>query len=162
MKNKSWERNCSKINMYLGGTKSTESWRLMKQLRKNQKKDIISTITMDRWETYFKTLLTENRAEFKTNNKNEEQIRVMTSPLRITVREVKEICKTLKNGKAAGPGEIPGELIKYGTEQLYRHLTTLFQMCIDGATTPRDWRTSYFSTIFKKGNRENCSNYRGL
>lgn len=44
----------------------------------------------------------------------------------------------MKNGKSAGPGEIPGELIKYGTEKLFRHLTKLFQMCIDGVELPND------------------------
>ncbi|XP_030764573.1 uncharacterized protein LOC115888850 [Sitophilus oryzae] len=119
---------------------------------------------MDKWESiqYFKTLLTENRTYFETGKETQERITVAASPLRITTKEVRETCKNLKNGKSAGPGNIPGELIKYGTENLYRNITKLFQMCIDGAEVPKYFKTSYITMIFKKGNREDCANYRGL
>lgn len=77
-------QNCSKIYTYLGETKSTESWRLIKQIRQNQKKK-----TNDKWETYFKTLVTEDKTEFKINNGNEHKT-VMTTPLRLTMKEVKK------------------------------------------------------------------------
>jgi hypothetical protein len=34
-KNKSWEKACSTVESYLGGTRSTEAWRILKNLRKN-------------------------------------------------------------------------------------------------------------------------------
>jgi hypothetical protein len=34
-KNKSWERACSAVESYLGGKRSTEAWRILKNLRKN-------------------------------------------------------------------------------------------------------------------------------
>jgi hypothetical protein len=34
-KNKSWEKACSTLDSYLGGKRSTEAWRILKNLRKN-------------------------------------------------------------------------------------------------------------------------------
>lgn len=65
-----WERNSLKINTYLRGTKSTASSEVDKTTRQNQIKGITSTITMDRWETYFKALLTRNSTEYKINKEH--------------------------------------------------------------------------------------------
>lgn len=35
-KNEKLERTCSKINTYLGGTRSTESWKILKKYEKIQ------------------------------------------------------------------------------------------------------------------------------
>jgi formamidopyrimidine-DNA glycosylase len=36
VKNKIWEKTCSTVESYLGGKQSTEAWRLLKYLRKNE------------------------------------------------------------------------------------------------------------------------------
>jgi len=35
-KNKSWEKACSTVESYFGGKRSTEAWRILKNLRKNE------------------------------------------------------------------------------------------------------------------------------
>jgi hypothetical protein len=35
-KNKSWEKTCSMVESYLGGKRSTEAWRILKNLRKKE------------------------------------------------------------------------------------------------------------------------------
>ena len=120
-KNKCWERNCNKINTYLGGRKSTESWKLL-SLGQNKKRDLISPITLGKWESHFGKLLTEDRPEFQNNENNRRIIEVTASPIRINVKKVKDICTQLKNGKAAGPGDIPPELIKYAPKELYYNI----------------------------------------
>jgi len=35
-KNKSWEKTCSTVESYLGGKRSTETWRILKNLRKKE------------------------------------------------------------------------------------------------------------------------------
>ena len=35
-KNKRWEKTCSTVESYLGGKRSTEAWRILKNLRKNE------------------------------------------------------------------------------------------------------------------------------
>jgi len=35
-KNRSWEKKCSTVECYLGGKRSTEAWRILMNLRKNE------------------------------------------------------------------------------------------------------------------------------
>jgi hypothetical protein len=61
-KNKSWEKACSAVESYLGCKRSTEAWRILKNLRKNENgRRCFNPIPIDKWETYFKGILTENR-----------------------------------------------------------------------------------------------------
>lgn len=160
-KNGAWEQKCNMINTHLGGSRSTESWKVLKSLRQEKKRDIISAITPDQWDEYFEKLLNEDRAEF-LNNSDTSNVNILASPLRVTTKEVEEVCKSLKKNKAPGPGNIPAELIKYGTTKLYENLAKLFQRCINGAEIPEEWKTSCISTIHKKGRRDQCDNYRGI
>lgn len=162
-KNESWERTCRRIDSSLGGSRSSESWKVIRQLRNNRGKDIISTIRPHDWEEYFEKLLTEDRDKFGGRLEPEHQnINVIGSPVRLNIEEIERVCKTLKNGKAAGPGDIPGELLKCGTDKLFEHLKNLFQKCVNEHSTPEEWRISYVSTIYKKGDRTKCENYRGI
>lgn len=63
--------------------------------------------------------------------------------------------------KTTGIGYIPAELIKYGTDKLYEHLTTMFQKFTNGMEVPREWKTLPI-TLHKMGNEEDCNNYRGI
>lgn len=159
-KNESWEKKCIRLNTYLGGKRNTESWRTLRNLRSNRSKEIVTPITSQQWETYFQELLTEQRIEFK--EEETQNIKTMGSPVRITKEEVKKQCGFLKNGRSPGPGEIYGELIKNGSSKLTDHLTKLFQTCINKKEVPMEWKTSYLTTIFKKGDRNKCENYRGI
>jgi len=160
-KNESWEKQCKRIDTYLGGKRNTESWRILKNMRKNRKKDIITTISTQQWESYFKELLTEERPQFKEEPYT-QNLRTMGSPVRITIEEVKKQSSFLKNNRAPGPGDIYGELIKYGSNKLFYHLAKLFQTCINKQEVPEEWKESHLTTIFKKGDRNKCDNYRGI
>ncbi|KAL3275471.1 hypothetical protein HHI36_020231 [Cryptolaemus montrouzieri] len=67
-----------------------------------------------------------------------------------------------KKRKDSSPGNVPAELVKYGTDELYEHLRKLFQSCINGAEIPKEFKTSVISPIYKKGSRSTCDNYRGI
>lgn len=47
-----------------------------------------------------------------------DRINTQGSYIRLNIKEVK-VCKCLTNGKAPGPENTVGELIKYGTDKLY-------------------------------------------
>ena len=68
----------------------------------------------------------------------------------------------MKNNKAPGPGELPIELIKHANVQVLEITCTIFNKYLSGDKIPRDWKTSYINSIFKMGNRKECSNYRGI
>ena len=69
-KNETWQKTCSAINSFLGSTCSREAWKTLAGLRKDtREKRNMSLITMEEWENYYKTLLTEVRVEFLRWNK---------------------------------------------------------------------------------------------
>lgn len=68
----------------------------------------------------------------------------------------------LKNNRAPGPENIPGELLKCGTEKLFKALTWCINRFLNGAPIPKEWKIAYISSIHKKGNKQVCSNYRGI
>ena len=50
-KNKSWEKACSTVESYFGGKRSTEAWRILKNLRKNENGGKrFNPITIGKWE----------------------------------------------------------------------------------------------------------------
>lgn len=101
-------------------------------------KDIINTIPLQKWEDYFSKLLTEDRKSFKEQEHENKDIKTQGSPVRITENEVRKQVHFLKNGRAPGPGDIYGELIKHGGDKLYKHLTKLFQTCVNKQDIPEE------------------------
>jgi len=64
-KNNSWEKTCSTVESYLVGKRSTEAWRILKNLRNNENgRQCFNPLPIGKWETYFKGLLTENRERY--------------------------------------------------------------------------------------------------
>jgi len=46
----------------------------------------------------------------------------------------------MKTGRAAGPGDIPIELIKSGGQKLLEMITTLLSKIINGEKVPEEWK----------------------
>jgi helix-turn-helix protein len=161
LKNEMWQKKCSNINCYLGSTRSSEAWKTLKGLRKDtQERSNMSLITMEEWENYYKTLLTEERAEFleteQHENTNDQQVTEITS------QEVYRAVKGMKNNKAAGPGGLQIELIKNAPSGVYEILARIYNKCLQGEETPQEWKKAYITSIYKKGDRRKCENYRGI
>ena len=88
-KNKSWQKTCNIIQTYIGGRKSTEAWRILKNLRKNGcEKHGIDFISMDKWETYFKELLTEERQKFLETIFEESNENVQTNYIQLELIDI--------------------------------------------------------------------------
>ncbi|XP_046662938.1 uncharacterized protein LOC124355828 [Homalodisca vitripennis] len=47
-------------------------------------------------------------------------------------------------------------------EVVIEYLVTLFQKCLDGEEIPKEWKIAHISSLYKKGDKKNCENYRGL
>jgi hypothetical protein len=59
--------------------------------------------------------LNNNQIDYNNNNN-----KPLTTP--ITTNEVTKAVKALKNGRAAGPDDMPSELLKYSTTKMHEHL----------------------------------------
>ena len=111
------------------------------------------------WKHHFETLLNntdsdhEDRLEFNLAESLEPDI---------TALEVKNALKKMKNGKAPGVDTIPAELLKNSGEDGVAWLLELIDMLWNGQEPPKDWRRDLICPIYKKGDKTNCNNYRGI
>ena len=76
--------------------------------------------------------------------------------------EVATATKRIKSGKAAGEDEIRPEMLKALTGEGILWLTRVCLVAWKLDKTPRDWQTGVIIPIFKKGDRKQCTNYRGI
>ena len=70
--------------------------------------------------------------------------------------------KSLKKGKAAGVDNIPAELIQAGGEATIDALTIICNKIWQSGEWPTTWTQSLIITLPKKGNLQECQNYRTI
>ena len=68
----------------------------------------------------------------------------------------------MKCNKASGGDGIPAEVYKHGGTTLVHHLHRLFLKIWDNEEIPQELKDAAIVTIFKKGSRTECGNYRGI
>ena len=80
-----------------------------------------------------------------------------------TIKDVKKaIMRSLKNNKAAGTDGIHLEWIKYGGNKLLNGIYELVRQIWEEERIPEEWNETIIVSIYKKGDRERCENYRGI
>jgi len=70
--------------------------------------------------------------------------------------------KKLKSHKSSGVDQIPVELIKAGVRQFTVRFVNLLFSILNREELPEEWKESIIVPIYKKGNKTDCSNYRGI
>lgn len=160
-KNEAWERECEKIDQCIGNTRARNAWEIIKNLRQNEKRSsALQPISVEQFKVYYEKLMKEDRPEFSQmyNIACNESENIDD----ITADETKRIINTFRNGKSAGPGSVNIELLKHGPSSLFEILTQLYNRCLKGEELPQDFKKGYISNIYKKGDRKQCTNYRGI
>ena len=99
----------------------------------------------DTWEKYYYKFLVEDRREFL--QKNEKGTGEVTE---IDSNTVKQVIMRMKTRRAAGPGDIPIELIKSGGQKLLEMITILLSKIINGGKVPKEWKIAIITSIHKK------------
>ena len=74
----------------------------------------------------------------------------------ILLSEVQEAIKKLKNQKAPGIDDIPGELLKQADDSVAIVLQKLCNSVRKSKIWPEDWKKSVFLTLPKKGDATEC------
>jgi len=82
--------------------------------------------------------------------------------IKIDSNTVEQAIMRMKNRRAAGPGDIPIELIKSGGQKLLELITILFIKIINGEKVPEEWKVAIITLIHKKGDKRKCENYRRI
>ncbi|XP_058127717.1 uncharacterized protein LOC131291223 [Anopheles ziemanni] len=76
--------------------------------------------------------------------------------------EVVQVMRKLKSNRAAGDDQLSGELFQHGGESLARVLHLVIGKVWEMEELPQDWMTGVVVPVFKKGDRLDCENYRGI
>ena len=125
------EKRTNEINAYKD---STRMFQAVKELTSNKPQKLVvknaeGEIVAQQEEaaelvaTHFKTLL--NSTFFSSTLRSSvTSNKQLNAP--ITSREVSEATNKLRNGRAVGPDGVPGELLKYGDDQLHSQMADIF------------------------------------
>jgi hypothetical protein len=76
--------------------------------------------------------------------------------------EVENATGKLKRYKSPGIDQIPAELIQAGGETLHSEIHKLIKLVWNKEELPHQWKESTVVPIHKKGDKTDCSNYRGI
>ena len=80
----------------------------------------------------------------------------------ILYKEVEAAVQLLKKGKLAGVDNIPAELVQAGAEDVITALMTICKKIWQTGEWPTPWTQSLIITLPKKGNLQQCQNYRTI
>lgn len=132
-------------------------------LRKDYSKN---TITTEEWYDHFKNLLdihdssgTDTQEECVAHV-HDDSLEYLDRP--ISKQDVISAIKKLKNAKAAGPDGFIGEIYKGLENVAVDFLVNLFNNLFDSGVYPEQWTESVIVPLFKKGDKNNPNNYRGI
>ncbi len=79
-----------------------------------------------------------------------------------TIIEVQDTIRSLKNNKATGPDGIPAEILKEGGLELLYLIHALLLKVWEKEELPSELRDALIVTIFKKGDKAESGNFRGI
>ena len=117
-----------------------------------------------RWAEHFDILLNVDRAVDIDQIRSVPELPIyheLDEPL--TLGEVVVAIMQQQNNRAVGNDFIPGELLKYGGEDLHVFVWRLFVRMWDEEQVPADFKESRISALYKnKGDRSDCGSYRGI
>lgn len=119
---------------------------------------------LTRWGEHFENLLNFDRDADMTH------IAHMTSSPTVTglddplsLSEVVVAIQQQQNKKAVGIDNVPGELLKYGGDELHQTIWKLFDRMWNEERVPDSFRVSPICSLYKnKGDRSDCNSYRGI
>ncbi|VDP51453.1 unnamed protein product [Schistosoma mattheei] len=79
-----------------------------------------------------------------------------------TTEEIRMAIRQIKDGKAAGPDNIPAEALKSDIEVTTNMLYLLFKKTWEEEQVPMDWKEGHLVKMPKKGDLSKCENYRRI
>lgn len=109
------------------------------------------------WREHYRRLLTDDENTAYVGEIEEEED--VQEP---TIEEMKEVILRMKNGKTPGEDNINVELIKSGGEKLEEEMYELIRKVWLNEEMPMEWKNGTILTIYKKGDKSICENYRGI
>ena len=118
---------------------------------------------LERWSQHFETLLNQPGEIEPAARDRINQRPVVTELDDMPTREELHLAiASMADDKAPGVDGIPSEIWKHGGTTLTNSLLMLIQQAWEEGSVPQEWKDANIVTIFKKGDRTQCGNYRGI
>ncbi|XP_060571977.1 uncharacterized protein LOC132730138, partial [Ruditapes philippinarum] len=77
-------------------------------------------------------------------------------------QEVTDILDNLIINKASGPDEISHRMLKETSKSICKPLCLLFNRSLNDNMYPSNWKLAHVMPLYKKGNKDEASNYRPI
>lgn len=116
---------------------------------------------MARWKEHFEEVLNRNTPESPPRDEDEEVDELEISEEPPSIQEIRATLRMLKNGKAPGEDQITAEMLKADSDQTSKELKHTFDHIWKEEKLPKEWTKGLICKIPKKGNLQECSNWRG-
>jgi len=127
---------------------------------KDEKGDLVtdSHSILARWWKYFSQLLNVHGVNDVRQTKIHTAEPLVPEP---SAFEFELATERLKSHKSTGTDQIPVEFIKAGGRTLHYEIHILISIW-NKEELSEEWKESIIVPIYKKGNKTDCSNYRGI
>ena len=140
-------------------------WKTIRSV--NRKNVIYNEVSIRQWHDHFANVFNLYEDETEENDVRDDNMldANIDEPLFndfITKDEVLESIKKSKIGKSAGPDRMISEMLKYSNVYVVDFLLQLFNHLFDNGLFPVEWSKSIIIPIYKKGDKNNPDNYRGV
>uniref|UniRef100_A0A8D8SJ40 Craniofacial development protein 2 n=2 Tax=Cacopsylla melanoneura TaxID=428564 RepID=A0A8D8SJ40_9HEMI len=139
-----------KIKELVGGKKQTTHY----LVDENGKIVVETKEQIEMWERYIERLFDDER-------ERDDDMTTATGP-EILIDEVEYAIRNIKEGKAVGPDELPGDILKLIKKEHLGKITHLFNLVYQTGDIPADWLKSTFITLPKKPNAKKCEDHRTI
>ena len=138
-------------------------WDTWKEFDENIKQESVAIKDGNVWEKYFSILFSSssdnNDPVFNndiTSNPNS------TLNIDFTMEEINDAIRKLKTNKSPGIDKISNEMIKNASLQVIEMIRDIFNLLLRRKAVPKTWCIGLITPIYKKGNRMDPNNYRGI
>ena len=158
------ERNSKNKNiseLYRGINRFKKGYQPRTNIVKEEKGDLVadSHSILTRWRKYFSQLLNVH----VDNDVRQTKIQRAEPTVPDTcVFEVEMAIEKLKRYKSESIHQISAELIKAGSSTICSDIPKLINSIWNKEELPEQWKESVTVRIYKKGDKTDCSNYRGI
>ena len=148
-------------DFYRGISDSKKRYRPRCNIVKDEKGDLVADShgIVARWRNYFFQLFNVHGVK----DVGQAEIHT-TEPLvpEPSASEVELAIDKIKSHKSPGIDQIPAELIKSGGRTIFLEIRKLIISIWKKEKLPEEWKASIIVPIHKKGDKADCSNYRGI
>ena len=116
---------------------------------------------LKRWREHFEELLNRPPPQNPPDVTPAEEV-LQINCERPSKTEIEKAIHHMKRGKASGPDKIPAEAIKADIDTSSEILHDLFGKIWEQEEIPTEWKEGYLVKLPKKGDMQDCKNYRGI